>query len=109
MPEQLSSEPTIYDVLVAMNKLSEHMDRQFAEAKQRDIAIESKVSAVESKMVTKEYLDEKLAEHSDEPIKMIHGTDDKVKVISKKLTDKKIFSPTDHQEIIMMKPFAGAI
>lgn len=102
----------MYEVLEAINKLSEHNDQQFAEIKNQMVTKEEfvkELGSIKANMVTKEYLDEKLAEHSDEPVKMIHGTDDKVKTVSQKLTDKKVFTTADHQEIIMMKPFAGTV
>jgi hypothetical protein len=96
MPEQLH-EPTKYEILEAINKLSEHMDQQFAEVRQElaKKATTEELATVKATMVTKEYLDEKLAEHHDEPIKFVKGTDDKVKLVSQKLTEKKyLLDPT---------------
>jgi hypothetical protein len=105
MSEQ-SNEPTTYEILEAINRLSEHTDRQFAEMRQE---FTKELASIKTNMITKEYLDEKLSDHLAMPEKLVRGTDDKVKIVAQKLTDKKVFTTADQQEILMMKPFAGTV
>jgi hypothetical protein len=53
MPEQLH-EPTKYEILEAINKLSEHMDQQFAEVRQElaKKATTEELATVKATMVT---------------------------------------------------------
>lgn len=115
MSEQFN-EPANYAILEALNKFSAHNDERLAEIKQRLTRVEAevgvlktKVTTIKATMVTKEYLDEKLAEHPDEPFTFVKSTDDKVKTVVQKLKDKKVFSTSDQNNILSMKPFAGVV
>jgi predicted nucleic acid-binding Zn-ribbon protein len=97
------------EILEAIELFSRSVDQKFEKIDQQFDKIDQRFNKIEATMVTKEYLDEKMDEQKSELEKMIRGTDDKLKMVSKKLTSKKIFTPQDHQEILRLKPFAETI
>lgn len=86
------------EVLEAIQGLAEHMDERFTGVDKRFIGIEAV-------MVTKDYLDEKLADLRGDLVVLMRKEDRKVEQIIQKLKEKKIFSDRDAQEILAMEPF----
>lgn len=55
-------EPTIGDVLEAINEFAGHTEKRFDGIETRLTGVEKRLTSVEATMVTKDYLDEKLGE-----------------------------------------------
>jgi predicted transcriptional regulator YheO len=79
----------------AVHGLAEHMDERF--------------KRVEAVMVTKDYLDEKLADLRGDLVVLMRKEDRKVEQIIQKLKEKRIFSDRDAQEILAMEPFPKSV
>lgn len=75
----------------AIHGLAEHVDERF--------------KRIEAVMVTKDYLDEKMADLRGDLVVLMRKEDRKVEQIIQKLREKKIFSDKDAQEILAMEPF----
>lgn len=83
--------PTTQDILDAIGTFSNDVEKRFVK--------------IESQMVTKDYLDNKLADLKADLIYIDKKTDYKIDVIVGKLHKKKIFTKTESDEIISMSPF----
>lgn len=92
-------EPTIQDVLTVMNQFSTHVDEEFANVK-------VELTTIKSMMVTKPYLDDKLADLKAEFTGLVRKEDTKVSTIVSKLHTKNVFSDSDVQSINQIQVFA---
>ncbi len=131
-------EPTIQDVLTAINAFSTHVDATMATkddvaaidrrltrvestmATKDDLtAIDSRLKKVEStmatkgdlaklevKMVTKDYLDDKLFDLKGDLVVMIRKGDRKTTAIVELLNKKKVFTNTEAKSILRLEPFS---
>ncbi len=93
----------------AVNEKFEKIDVKFEKMDHKIEKIDERLNKIQSQMLTKEYLDEKLDGSKIDLEKMIRGTDDKVKLVSKKLTTKKVFTLDDHKDVLRLRPFAETI
>jgi dihydroxyacetone kinase-like predicted kinase len=100
--EKSSSTISKNEILEAIEIFSNSVSEKFEKMDER-------LNKIESNMVTKEYLDQKIDETRVDLEKMIRGTDDKVKLVSEKLTTKKVFTAKDHKDILRLRPFAETI
>lgn len=106
-------EKRIDGVLSAVNEFSNRVDERF-EKNEADIeslksgveSLKSDVTEVRSKMVTKEYLDDKLADLKGELVVAVRKEDDKTNLIVNTLRDEDVFSEQQQKEILAIKPFA---
>src|SRR3989339_2153871 len=94
------------EILAAINQFStvvdqkfESIDRRFDAIDQRFNAIdqrfdviESRINRIEATMVTKDYLDEKLADLRGDLVVLIRKEDSKFKTLVKILSDKNLIS-----------------
>ena len=90
------------EVLEAIQGLAEHMDERFVDVEKR---MDTRFADVERRMVTKDYLDEKMADLRGDLVVLMRKEDRKVEHVIQKLKEKKIFSDRDAQEILAMEPF----
>lgn len=100
--EKSSSTISKNEILEAIEIFSNSVSEKFEKMDER-------LNKIESNMVTKEYLDQKIDETRVDLEKMIRGTDDKVKLVSEKLTTKKVFTLDDHKDVLRLRPFAETI
>jgi hypothetical protein len=107
--EKSSSTISKNEILEAIEMFSNSVSEKFEKIDQRFEIMDKRLNKIESNMVTKEYLDQKIDETKADIEKMIRGTDDKVKLISEKLTTKKVFTANDRQDILRLRPFAETI
>lgn len=61
---------------------------------------------IESTMVTKDYLDEKMADFRGDLTVLVRKEDNKVKALVEVLVEKKVLSQNDQKRIYSMEPFA---
>lgn len=87
----LSQEPTNTDILEAINAFSSKVDEQF-----------SKINAL---MVTKEYLDEKMADLRGDIVVVIRKEDTKLRTLIEILQEKQVLDEPDVKRILSLEPF----
>ena len=68
--------------------------------------LKSKVIKIESLMVTKDYLDEKMADLRGDLVVMMRKEDTKLKTLVEILKHKQLISDKDVKQIMTMEPFA---
>lgn len=67
-----------------------------------------RMDSMEAKMVTKDYLDNKLADLRGDMVVLMRKEDEKLKVLAGNLKDKKILTPEDEENLQRLEPFAQA-
>lgn len=105
MSQTQEADPTIHDVLTAINTFSTAVDKRFSniEGDIKDIKVE--VKHIKNAMVTKEYLDEKMSEQNGKLISLIRKEDHKVDTVTSLLHDHKLLSDNDIQQIDQVRLF----
>lgn len=94
----MSKEPTNVEVLGVING--------FATKIESDIqGLKSDVGRIESQMVTKDYLDDKMADLRGDLVVLIRKEDTKVKKLVDVLQKKNVLSEEEGKEILSMEPF----
>lgn len=88
----MEKETTNSEILEAINEFSTKVDERF-----------NKIEAV---MVTKDYLDEKLADLRGDLVVLIRKEDTKVKKLVDILLKRNIITESESKEIFTMEPFA---
>jgi len=106
----------IQDVLVAVNNFASYTEQRFQGIDQRFAGIdrrfdkfENDVSGINSKlfaMVTKDYLDEKLANLRGDLVSLTRKEDNKLKFVVTTLRHKKVFTDHNTKQILALEPFA---
>ncbi len=101
------------EILEAINKFSTEVDKKFTKIDERFDGVDEKFNGinkklgwVESNMVTKDYLDEKLADLRGDLVVLIRKEDNKVKKLVDILQKRDIISEDESREIFTMEPFA---
>lgn len=100
------------DVLGAIGEFSTRMDRRFEGIETRLDNVETKLSTVESRltrveatMVTKDYLDDKLADTKGDLVVMMRKEDQKVTALVELLIAKNVIGREDAKAVLGMQPF----
>lgn len=93
-----NNDPTIQDVLEAMADYAEQTEKQFKD-------IKTDITSIKSQMVTKSYLDDKLADLRGDLTLLIRKEDTKLKATVNILEEKRVFSKDDTKKIFSMEPF----
>ncbi|MEK7211079.1 MAG: hypothetical protein AAB731_00410 [Patescibacteria group bacterium] len=68
--------------------------------------LKSEIASIKSQMVTKDYLDEKMADLRGDLVVLVRKEDTKVKALIETLREKKILNDADVKKISSMEPFA---
>ncbi|MCG2695784.1 hypothetical protein L6248_02535 [Candidatus Parcubacteria bacterium] len=97
--KQKSGEPTNKEILKAINAFSFDTDKHFKK-------VESRLGKVESNMVTKDYLDDKLADLRGDLVVLTRKEDTKVKKLIQILNKRNLISDDEVKEALFMEPFA---
>ena|SRR3989338_5539156 len=105
-------EPTNQDILEAINNFSTDVDRRFDGIDKRFVGIDKRfekiegdISTIKSTMVTKDYLDDKLADLRGDLVVMMRKEDTKVRMLIDILHEKKLLNEQDRNRILSMEPF----
>ncbi len=69
-------------------------------------SVKTDLTSVKATMVTKDYLDEKLADLRGDLVVLTRNEDTKLKVLIKILKNKKIITNSDEKQLLTMEPFA---
>lgn len=94
----MKNEGTINEVLEAVNTLSTNMDGRLSR-------LESDMKQVKATMVTKDYLDDKLADLRGDLVVLMRKEDKKVQSLIEVLCSKKVISTEEAKRILSMEPF----
>jgi hypothetical protein len=81
------------------------VEERFKKLEDRFGFIEGRVGKVELGMVTKDYLDRKMAEQHGDIISVINGVDHKTFVLVDTLANKKVLSRQEAKSLKQLKPF----
>lgn len=119
MTDEPGKDPTLADLLRVMDKMSTDIDERFDKieatmatkvdlvaAVQRIDKIEVKVNHIETQMVTKSYLDEKLYDLKGDLIVIARKEDRKVNSVVNLLRQKNIFSAQEAAEVLSAAVFS---
>ena len=112
----------IQDILETINAFASHTEDRFLNIDARFNAVDSRfnnvdlkldqvenrLTSVESQMVTKAYLDDKLADLRGDLTGYDRKQDKKVDFLTKTLENKKYLSPKEAEAVVVMSPFPQA-
>ncbi len=117
MPRE--KEPAIQDVLDSMNEFASHVDGKFngivdemtgikgemtgIKGEMKDI--KTRLTKVEATMVTKDYLDVKIADLKGDIVITIRKEDIKLTTLVKILEEKKVMNQADTKRVTSLEPF----
>jgi len=96
------------ETLSAMNDFASKVEERFDGVDKRLESLDQRVGHVENQMVTKDYLDDKLADKHGRAVVMIRATDKKVDALVGKLRKEKSLSMSSTHAILKIKPLARA-
>jgi hypothetical protein len=82
-----------------------NVDVQFKEIRGEIGSMKSEIGSIKSQMVTKDYLDEKLADLRGDLNVLMRKEDHKVVAIVDVLLKRKVITSEDAQRILAMEPF----
>ncbi len=92
---------TLHEVLDAVNDLATNNENSFQK-------LETDMTTIKATMVTKDYMDVKLADLKGDLVLLMRKEDTKLKALVDILHQKKVISQTDAQHIFGMDPFPQA-
>ncbi len=108
----MDQEPTIKDVLEAVQGLSTHMDEKFSDVDRKFVGIDQKfagidkrLDTIEATMVTKDYLDEKLGDLRGDLTVLMRKEDVKLRELITILHAKQVLTPADVKHLFSFEPF----
>jgi len=87
------------EILGAINEFSSRVDERLDK-------LEGKVDKIEATMVTKDYLDEKMADLRGDLVVLMRKEDTKVVKLIEILKRRKVITEIEEKEILSMEPFA---
>ena len=102
MPNQHNDEPTTGDILMAIKGYAEATDAKLDN-------IEKRLTKVEATMVTKEYLDHKLAEERFEIMKVVSKENEKLGAFVEIAEHHEVITKKEAKAIMAMPPFPQAV
>ena len=82
------------------------VDERFDKVDERFDNLEGKVGKIEATMVTKDYLDEKMADLRGDLVVLMRKEDTKVVKLIEILKRRKVITEAEEKEILSMEPFA---
>ncbi len=93
------------NILTAINDFATDTEKRFQGIENRFGTMETKVTRIDATMVTKDYLDDKLADLRGDLVVIVRKEDTKVSALLKLLQAKKLLSPKETGKILSMEPF----
>lgn len=94
------------DVFEAMHLFAESVDNRFDEVRGDIEDLQVRTVRIESTMVTKDYLDEKMGDLRGDMTVLIRKEDNKVKALVEVLVEKNVLNQNDQKRIFSLEPFA---
>ena len=109
----MEKETSKNEILEAINEFSNRVDDKFDKVDERFDKVdkrfdnlEGRVGKIEATMVTKDYLDEKLADLRGDLVVLMRKEDTKVVKLIEILKRRKVITEIEEKEILSMEPFA---
>ena len=97
--------PTSQDILEAINVFSTHVDQRFDRLEGRVDGVEGRLNKIETTMVTKDYLDDKLADLRGDLVVLLRKEDNKFGALVTELLKEEVISQDAAKRILQMEPF----
>lgn len=105
----MSEEITNSELLEAINAFANHTEKRFDGLENKIDGLDKRVTKIETTMVTKDFLEEKLADFRGDMVVLTRREDKKVMALVDILKEKKIISDEDVKKIQTMEPFAQTL
>lgn len=116
----MEKETTTHEILEAINDFFHHIDGKFNDIDKRFDGIDNRLDGIDNRldgvdgrlnkieatMVTKDYLDDKLADLRGDMVVLMRKEDTKLKKLVDILGKRKVLSEDESNEILGMEPFA---
>lgn len=93
------------EILTAINSFASHMEERFNGVEGRLTSVEDRVRNMENNMVTKWYLDDKLADLKRELVPAIKRVNIKADTLTGILGHKQVISSSEVQTVLNIQPF----
>ena len=104
-PTNQELKDSINAVLEAVNAFAGTVDDKFAKIDERFDRVDLRLNKIEATMVTKDYLDDKLAIRKADLILIDRKQEEKVDALVNKLEEKKVLSAKEAVAIKRLSPF----
>ena len=101
----MAKEITNEEILNAVNDFASHVEGQFEQVDKRFDGVESRLDKIEATMVTKDYLDDKLADLRGDLVVLVRKEDTKVKTLVDTLQEHGVITNAEVRKILSMDPF----
>jgi len=102
----MEKEASKNEILEAINEFSDRVDEKFVKVDERLDKIEGRVGKIEAGMVTKDYLDDKLADLRGDLVVLMRKEDTKMIKLVEILKRRAVITEAEEKEILSMEPFA---
>ena len=109
----MEKEASKNEILEAVNEFSSKVDERFDKVDERfdnlegEIgSIKGEIGSIKATMVTKDYLDEKMADLRGDLVVLMRKEDTKVGKLIEILKRRKVITEIEEKEILSMEPFA---
>ena len=99
------SEATKQEILNAINTFAGDMEGRFEKIDKRFKKIDRRFDKIEGQMVTKDYLDEKLANLRSDLVLLTRKEDTKVTTLIDTLGQRKAITEQDRKYLMALEPF----
>ena len=98
-------EPTHYEILKTMNRFATNTDRKFQNIESDIGGMKSDIGKIKANMVTKDHLDDKLADLKGDLIIIMRKEDIKIRALVEILRKKNILTKEEEKKVLTMQPF----
>ena len=102
----MENETSKNEILEAVSEFSTNVDKQFQEVKGEIKQIKGEIGSIKASMVTKSYLDEKLADLRGDLVVLTRKEDTKMIKLVEILKRRAVITEAEEKEILSMEPFA---
>ncbi|PJB15449.1 hypothetical protein CO116_03705 [Candidatus Falkowbacteria bacterium CG_4_9_14_3_um_filter_38_19] len=102
----MEKETSKNEILEAINEFSNRVDDKFDKVDERFDKLEGRVGKIEATMVTKDYLDDKLADLRGDLVVLMRKEDTKMIKLVEILKRRAVITEAEEKEILSMEPFA---
>lgn len=102
----MENETSKNEILEAINEFSNKIDEKFVKIDEKFVEVGRRFDKIEAKMVTKDYLDDKLADLRGDLVVLTRKEDTKMLKLVEILKRRAVISEAEEKEILSMEPFA---
>lgn len=96
---------TTEEILEAINSFANHTEQRFQKLEGDVAGLKGDVGMIKSNMVTKDYLNDKLADLRGDLVVLLRKEDYKLEALLKILSEKKAISVDEAKNVLAMEPF----